>query len=59
MSQPRNEGFVRLPKRACEAAGVPTPAGFEKFFADLAELMSQMPPGPPDKSRIGAIYGTY
>ena len=39
--------------------GVPTPAGFEKFFADLAELMSQMPPGPPDMSRIGAIYGKY
>ena len=39
--------------------GVPTPAGFETFFADLAELMSQMPPGPPDMSRIGAIYGKY
>ena len=39
--------------------GVPAPAGFETFFADLAELMSQMPPGPPDMSRIGAIYGKY
>ena len=39
--------------------GFPAPAGFEKFFADLAELMSQMPPGPPDMSRIGSLYGKY
>ena len=39
--------------------GVPAPAGFERFFADLADLMSQMPPGPPDTSQIGALYGRY
>ena len=39
--------------------GFPAPAGFEKFFADLAELMSLMPPGPPDMSRIGPLYGKY
>jgi quercetin dioxygenase-like cupin family protein len=37
----------------------PTPAGFETFFADLAELMAEMPSGPPDMSRIGAIYEKY
>ena len=33
----------------------PAPAGFEKFFADLAGLMEKMPPGPPDMSRIGGV----
>ncbi len=37
----------------------PAPAGFEKFFADLAGLMETMPPGPPDMSRIGEFYGKY
>lgn len=37
----------------------PAPAGFEKFFADLAGLMAEMPPGPPDMSRIGAFYEKY
>jgi uncharacterized cupin superfamily protein len=39
--------------------GFPAPAGFETFFADLAELMATMPPGPPDMSRLGAVYEKY
>jgi hypothetical protein len=36
--------------------GFPAPAGFEQFFADLAELMADMPAGPPDMGRMGAVY---
>ena len=39
--------------------GFPAPAGFETFFADLAELMASMPPGPPDMARMSAIYEKY
>ncbi len=39
--------------------GVPAPAGFEGFFAEFAELMATMPPGPPDMSQVGALYGKY
>ena len=39
--------------------GFPAPAGFEMFFADLAELMASMPPGPPDMSRMAAVYEKY
>ena len=39
--------------------GFPAPAGFEMFFADLAELMANMPPGPPDMSRMAAVYEKY
>jgi quercetin dioxygenase-like cupin family protein len=39
--------------------GFPAPAGFELFFADLAELMANMPPGPPDMSRMAAVYEKY
>ena len=37
----------------------PAPSGFEMFFTDLADLMSSMPPGPPDMSRVGAVYEKY
>lgn len=37
----------------------PAPAGFESFFADLAGLMDEMPPGPPDMSRLSEIYEKY
>ena len=39
--------------------GFPAPAGFERFFADLAELIASMPPGPPDMSRMAAVYEKY
>ena len=39
--------------------GFPAPAGFETFFADLAELMASMPPGPPDMSRMAEVYEKY
>ena len=39
--------------------GVPAPAGFERFFVELAELMATMPPGPPDMSAIGALYERF
>jgi quercetin dioxygenase-like cupin family protein len=39
--------------------GFPAPAGFETFFAGLAELMAEMPPGPPDMARMGEFYGRY
>jgi hypothetical protein len=29
------------------------------FFADLAELMENMPPGPPEMDRMAAIYEKY
>ena len=62
--------FVHIPKgvvhthwNATDAPvrmlGFPAPAGFETFFADLAELMASMPPGPPDMSRLGEVYGKY
>ena len=37
----------------------PAPAGFETFFAELGELMAQMPPGPPDMGRLETFYGKY
>ena len=39
--------------------GFPTPAGFETFFAELAELTAAMPPGPPDMGRMAAVYEKY
>jgi hypothetical protein len=39
--------------------GFPAPAGFELFFADLAELLAGMPPGPPDMGRMAAVYEKY
>ena len=39
--------------------GFPAPGGFERFFADFSALLGDMPPGPPDMSRIGALYGKY
>jgi quercetin dioxygenase-like cupin family protein len=39
--------------------GFPAPAGFEMFFADLADLVASMPPGPPDMSRMAAVYEKY
>ena len=62
--------YVHIPKGAVHThwnataepvrlLGFPAPAGFETFFADLAELMASMPPGPPDMSRMGAIYEKY
>jgi quercetin dioxygenase-like cupin family protein len=39
--------------------GVPAPAGFETFFAELAELMATMPPGPPDMTRVSALYERF
>ncbi len=37
----------------------PAPAGFETFFAGLAELMADMPPGPPDMGRMTEFYEKY
>lgn len=62
--------FVHIPKGVVhthwnataapvQLLGFPAPAGFEKFFADLAELMADMPPGPPDMGRMGAVYEKY
>jgi quercetin dioxygenase-like cupin family protein len=62
--------FVHIPKgvvhthwnataEPVKLLGFPAPAGFETFFADLAELMAQMPPGPPDMSRMAEFYGSY
>ena len=39
--------------------GFPAPAGFEMFFADLAELVASMPPGESDMSRMAAVYEKY
>ena len=35
--------------------GFPAPAGFETFFAGLADLMATMPAGPPDMARMAAF----
>ncbi len=62
--------FVHIPKgvvhthwNATDAPvrllGFPAPAGFEMFFADLAELMASMPPGESDMSRMAAVYEKY
>jgi quercetin dioxygenase-like cupin family protein len=62
--------FVHIPKgivhthwNATDAPvrllGFPAPAGFELFFADLAELLASMPPGPPDMGRMAAVYEKY
>ncbi len=62
--------FVHIPKgvvhthwnatgEAVRLLGIPAPAGFETFFAELAELMVAMPPGPPDMSQIGALYERF
>ena len=62
--------FVHIPKgvvhthwNATDApvrlVAFPAPSGFETFFADLAQLMADMPPGPPDMSRLGEVYGKY
>ena len=39
--------------------GIPAPAGFETFFAALAELVATMQPGPPDMSQVGALYERF
>ncbi len=39
--------------------GIPAPAGFERFFAELADLMAAKPPGPPDMSQISTLYERF
>ncbi len=62
--------FVHIPKgvvhthwngtdEVVRLLGVPAPAGFEAFFAELAELMASMPPGPPEMSQIGVLYERF
>ncbi|MDQ5807163.1 MAG: cupin domain-containing protein [Actinomycetota bacterium] len=34
-----------------------TPAGFEKYFADIAPILDG--PGPPDVERLGAVMARY
>jgi hypothetical protein len=46
-------------RRSCKLLGFPAPAGFETFFGEFAELIAEMPPGPPDMSRVGTLYGKY
>jgi quercetin dioxygenase-like cupin family protein len=64
------ETFVHIPKGVVHThwnatsapvrlLGFPAPAGFETFFAELAELMASMPPGPPDINRLAAVYENY
>ncbi len=37
-----------------------SPAGFEEYFAELAEIISSTPPGePPDFARIAEVAGRY
>lgn len=33
------------------------PAGFERYFADLAEAAADLPPGPPDMEQLRPIMG--
>jgi quercetin dioxygenase-like cupin family protein len=62
--------FVHIPRDAVHThwnataapvkmLGVPSPAGFERFFAELAGLMAQTPSGPSDVGRIAALYEKY
>jgi quercetin dioxygenase-like cupin family protein len=62
--------FVHIPKGVVHThwnataapvrlVGFPAPAGFETFFADLAEVMASMPAGPPDMSRVAPVYEKY
>ncbi len=62
--------FVHIPKgvvhthwNATEApvrlVAFPAPAGFETFFADLAELMAEMPAGSLDMGRVSELYERY
>jgi quercetin dioxygenase-like cupin family protein len=44
---------------AVKVLGLPTPAGFEMFFADLAELMAKPSAGSPDISQMAALYQKY
>lgn len=64
------ETFVHIPKGVVHThwnataapvrlLGFPAPAGFETFFAELAELMASTPPGPPDINRLAAVYENY
>ncbi len=36
-----------------------TPAGFEQFFAELADMVEQGPPDPARLERLAASYGTF
>jgi hypothetical protein len=39
--------------------GLPTPTGFETFFADLAELMAKTSAGSPHMSQVATLYQKY
>jgi mannose-6-phosphate isomerase-like protein (cupin superfamily) len=48
-------GFENVGAAPGRVLGIMTPAGFERFFEELAEL----PPGPPDPARLHEIFGKY
>ncbi len=45
--------------RASQVIGVSRSGWFRELLADLAGLMDEMPPGPPDMSRLSEIYEKY
>ncbi len=42
-----------------KVVGLPTPTGFETFFADLAELMAKTSAGSPHMSQVATLYQQY
>jgi quercetin dioxygenase-like cupin family protein len=47
-----SDGTVRM-------LGLPTPAGFEAFFADFATLMMRSSAGGPARVQVAALYERY
>jgi hypothetical protein len=36
-----------------------SPAGFERFFAEISPLLSPTHPSPPDEQALGAVMAKY
>lgn len=48
-------GFANISEQSARMMGVITPAGFERYFVEVAGL----PPGPPDVAALREIFSRY
>ena len=55
MVSPTHSGTPR--RRQSGLLEIIAPAGFERYFTELAQILSS--PGPPEMAAIGALAGRY
>ena len=51
--------FWNASEAAARAFEIISPVGFERYFAEIAPLLSPTHPGPPDEQALGAVMAKY